>query len=136
MTQRIALSTDEKFAFTADQTKPQLAVIDTATNKIKEWIALPAIGYGTVPTPDGRWLLVCMRPAKQLAVVDVKTMKVARTIDVPAPPDEVVISPDGKMAYASMPTGAAVAAIDLNNWSVARTIAAGKGSDGLAWAKQ
>jgi len=135
MTQRISLSADDKLVFTADQTKPQVAVIDTATNNIKEWIALPAIGYGTTPTPDGRWLLVAMQPSKQVAVVDLKTMKVAKTIDVAAPPTEIVISPDGKMAYASMPTGGSVAAIQLGDWVVSKTIAAGKGADGLAWAK-
>src|ERR1700722_17355785 len=35
--QRIAISADDKLVFTADQTKPQLAVIDTATNKVKTW---------------------------------------------------------------------------------------------------
>ena len=56
-TQRIAVSRDDSMVFTADQTKPQLAVIDTATNKVKTWVALPAVGYGTAPTIDGRWLL-------------------------------------------------------------------------------
>ncbi len=49
--QRIAISNDDKMVFTSDQTKPQLAVIDTATNKIKTWVPLPAVGYGTSPTP-------------------------------------------------------------------------------------
>lgn len=135
MTQRISLSADDKYVFTADQTKPQVAVIDTATNKVKQWIALPAIGYGTTPTPDGRWLLVAMQPAKQVAVVDLKTMTVAHTVDVPAAPTEIVISPDGKRAYASMPTGGNVAEIKLDDWSVGKVIAAGKGADGLAWAR-
>ena len=52
--------------FTADKTKPQMAVIDTATNKVKTWIPLPAVGYGSTPTLDGRWLLVQMGPASRL----------------------------------------------------------------------
>ncbi len=59
-TQRISLSIDDRLAFTADQTKPQLAVIDTATNKVKTWVPLPAPGYGTAPTRDGRWLVVAV----------------------------------------------------------------------------
>ena len=47
--QRIAISNDDKMVFTSDQTKPQMAVIDTATNKIKTWVPLPAVGYGTWP---------------------------------------------------------------------------------------
>ena len=82
--QRIALSIDDRLAFTADQSKPQLAVIDTASNQLKASIALPSVGYGAAPTPDGRWLVVPLRGAKQVAVVDLHAMKVARTIDVPA----------------------------------------------------
>ena len=47
--QRIALSVDDRFAFTSDQTKSQLAVIDTATNQVKTWVPLPDQGYGTAP---------------------------------------------------------------------------------------
>ena len=52
-TQRIAMSRDGSMVFTADQTKPQLAVIDTATNKVKTWIPLPseAVWDGD----DSRW---------------------------------------------------------------------------------
>src|SRR6266436_9011638 len=59
--QRIALSVDDRLVFTSDQTKPQLAVIDTATSKVKTWVQMPAQGYGTAPTPDGRWLVVALR---------------------------------------------------------------------------
>ena len=54
--QRISLSVDDRLVFTSDVTKPQLAVIDTATNKIKTWVPLAGLGYGSAPTPDGRWL--------------------------------------------------------------------------------
>src|SRR5579872_2666979 len=56
-TQRISLSADDSMAFTADQTKPQLAVIDTATNHVKAWVPLPGTGYGTAATHNGRWLV-------------------------------------------------------------------------------
>jgi DNA-binding beta-propeller fold protein YncE len=134
-TQRISISRDDSMVFTADQTRPQLAVIDTATNKIRSWIPLPAIGYGTASTIDGRWLLVCLEPTKQVAVVDLKTLKVARTIDLPNAPTEILPDPNGKVAYASIPGGNQVAVIDLSQWKVASLIDAGKGSDGLAWAK-
>jgi YVTN family beta-propeller protein len=133
--QRISISNDDKLVFTSDQAKPQLAVIDTATNKVKTWVPLPGTGYGTAPTPDGRWLLVAVPSTKQVAVVDLAAMKVVRTIDVPAIPQEVLIRPDGKMAYVSCNTSGQVAAIDLAQWNVANVIDAGKGADGLTWAK-
>jgi len=134
-TQRISVSRDDSMVFTADQTQPRLAVIDTATNKVKSWIALPAVGYGTASTRDGRWLLVAMPKADAVAVVDLKSLKVARTIAVPKAPQEVLARPDGKVAYVSSMATGQVAAIDLTGWKVQNIIVAGKGADGLAWAK-
>jgi len=133
--QRIAISADDKFVFTSDQTKPQLAVIDTAANVVKTWIALPALGYGTAATPDGRWLIAALPSANQVAVIDLTAMKLARTIDVSESPQEVLIRPDGRIAYVSCAAAGKVAAIDLQNWRVEKTIQAGKFADGLAWAK-
>jgi YVTN family beta-propeller protein len=133
--QRIALSADDKMVFTSDQTKPQLAVIDTATNKVKGWVALAGTGYGTASTKDGRWLLVAVPSAKQVAVVDLSTLKVVRSIDVPSTPQEILMRPDGKVAYVSCNTSGKVAAIDLAQWKVQSLIDAGKGADGLAWAR-
>ncbi|MFZ3214920.1 MAG: hypothetical protein WA192_02565, partial [Candidatus Acidiferrales bacterium] len=134
-TQRIAISNDDSMVFTADQTKPQLAVIDTATNKVKAWVALPSVAYGTAATRDGRWLLVTLE--KGVAVVDLRTLKVARTIDVPGAPQEILVAPNGAAAYVSCMRGTQagqVAVIDLATWKVSALIDAGVGADGLAWA--
>jgi DNA-binding beta-propeller fold protein YncE len=133
--QRIALSADEKTVFTADQGKPQLAAIDTATNKVKSWVALPAVAYGTAPTNDGRWLLVTIPSTAQVAVVDLNTMKVVRSIAVPSAPQEILMRPDGRVAYVSCNASEKVAAIDLAQWKVQDVIDVGKGADGLAWAQ-
>jgi YVTN family beta-propeller protein len=133
-TQRISLSPDDSMVFTSDQAKPRLAVIDTATNKVKTWVPLPGLGYGTGSTKDGRWLLVCVPHEKKVAVVDLKTLKVERTVDVPAAPQEVLMRPDGKVAYVSCNASHQVAVINLADWGV-NLIEAGKGADGLAWAR-
>jgi YVTN family beta-propeller protein len=132
--QRISLSHDDKLAFTSDQRSPRLAVINTSTNAVERWVALPASGYGTAATSDGRWLIVAMPSANKVAVVDLQTFTVARTIDVPASPQEVLVRPDGQMAFVSCDVTGKVAAIRLSDWTVASTIDAGKGADGLAWA--
>jgi len=117
--QRIAVSADDKLVFTADQTKPQLVVIDTAT----------------AATPDGRWLLVAIPSTNQVAVVDLGSMQVGRRIDVAKAPQEILIRPDGKVAYVSCAGSGQVTAIDLAQWNVQKEIDAGKFADGLAWAK-
>lgn len=133
--QRIAISNDDKLVFTADQTKPRLAVIDTGTNRLKTWVPLPGMGYGTAPTKDGRWLVAAVPTANEVVAVDLKTMQVAHRIQVPGKPQEVLMHPDGKVAYVSCMGSGKVAVIDLAQWKAQDYITAGKGVDGLAWAK-
>ena len=132
--QRISLSVDDNLVFTSDITKPQLAVIDTHTNKVKTWVPMPGLGYGSAPTPDGRWLVIALPLVNKVAAIDLRTLKVAHTIDLPTKPQEVLITPDGKTAYVSCDTSAKVAAISTADWKVQSLIDAGKGADGLAWA--
>jgi YVTN family beta-propeller protein len=137
--QRISLSADDRWVFTSDQTKPQLAVIDTATNGIRTWVQLPGVGYGTAPTPDGHWLLVAVPGGAKVALVDLHAMKVALNLDVPRAPQEMLVRPDGVEAYVSCTASrerGQVAVIDLKNLKVSKLIDAGRGADGLAWANQ
>lgn len=132
--QRVSVSPDGRWVFTSDTTKPRLAVISAKTNKIDRWIALPGTGYGSASTPDGKWLVVALPDANAVAVVDLATLQVSKTISVPAAPQEVLVRPDGKLAYVSCDSSHQVAAIEIGDWSV-KLIGAGKGVDGLAWAK-
>ena len=134
-TQRISITPDDKLVFTSDQTKPQLAVIDTATDKIAHWVALPDTGYGTAATADGRYLLVAVPKAGKVSVVDLKSFEVVKNVDVPKAPQEVLIRPDGKAAYVSCDASAKIAEISIGDWKVEKLISAGKSADGLAWAK-
>ena len=135
-TQRIAISNDDRWVFTADQTKPQLVAIDTAKNEASRWIKLEGIAFGTAPTPDGRWLLVTLPDQNKVAVVGMNSMQVMRTIGLGAGvyPQEIVVRPDGKAAYVSCMHSNQVAEIDLGTWTLTRLIETGKDTDGLAWA--
>jgi len=132
--QRISLSVDDQLVFTSDVTKPQLAVIDTATNKVKTWVLLPGLGYGSATTADGKWLIIALPLVHQVGVVDLSTMKVAHTIDLPTRPQEVIVSPDGKFAYVSCDQSGKVAMINIADWTVQKIIDAGSGADGMAYA--
>ena len=132
--QRVSISPDGRWVFTSDTTKPRLAVINAATDKVDRWIALPGTGYGSASTPDGKWLLVALPEANAVAVIDLASLRVSKTISVPAAPQEVLVRPDGKLAYVSCDSSHQVAAIEIGDWSV-KLIGAGKGVDGLAWAK-
>jgi VCBS repeat-containing protein len=132
--QRISISPDGRWTFTSDTEKPRLAVIDTTTNKVDRWITLPGTGYGSAPTADGKSLLIAIPSTNEIAVIDLSTMQVVKTIKVPPSPQEVLVRPDGKAAYVSCSSSHQVAAIQIDNWSV-KLIEAGRGADGLAWAK-
>lgn len=135
-TQRISITPDDKLVFTADQTKPQLAVIDTASDKVTHWIPLPGLGYGTASTHDGRWLIVAVPTVNKVAIVDLASLQVVHTIDVPKAPQEVLVRPDDKVAYVSCDSSHQIAAIDIPGWNLEKLIDAGKGADGLAWARR
>jgi len=135
-TQRISISVDDKLVFTCDQTKPRLAVIDTATDDVRGWIDLPGLGYGSAPTPDGEWLVVTLPALNQVAVVDLQSRRVAHTIGVPESPQAVVLRPDGMTAYVSSDAAAKVSCIRTTDWKVDGHIEAGRGADGLAWANR
>jgi DNA-binding beta-propeller fold protein YncE len=122
--------------FTADQTAPRMAVIDTATNKVTKWVKIDGLGYGAAPTKDGRWLLVALPDENKVDVIDLRTMTLARAVDVGKSPQEVLVRPDGKAAYVSCAGSNQVAEIDLATWTVNRTIATGNVTDGLGWAGQ
>ncbi len=112
---------------------PGWPMIDTATNEVSGWIALPAVGYGTAPTPG--W---------QVAAGDYADRESGGRggpgADEGGPyrfrsprtrcrfwsrPDAVLTSPargDGK-----------VAVLNLEDWKVEKQIETGPGADGLAW---
>ena len=132
--QRISITPDDHYVFTADQTSPRIAVIDTHTNQVHSWIAIPHIAFGTRVTLDGKWLMATLPSRDQLAVIDLKTMKFEKAIPVPKAPQEILLRPDGKVAFVSCDSSHQVAVIDLENWKVEKLIETGHGVDGMAWA--
>ena len=132
----VATTPDGRTSFVAIQSGvPRIAVIDTSTDTVAKWVPLDGLGYGSTPTPDGRWLLMTVPSANKISVVDLKTMQVVQSVETPPDPEEVIVQPGGKTAWVSCPNSAQVAEIDLASWKVTRKIVTGKSSDGLAWAK-
>jgi DNA-binding beta-propeller fold protein YncE len=133
-TQRISITPDDRWVFTADQTQPRLAAIDTRTNQVAHWVPLEGLAYGTAPTLDGKFLLVTLPEKNKLAVVDIAAMKVIRSIDTPTDPEEVLVQPNNKSAWISSPASHTESELDLTTWQITKRIQTGKNSDGIAWA--
>ena len=134
-TQRICISPDDQWVFTADQYQPRMVVIDTKTNEVAKTIDLPDFGYGSAVTPDGKWLVVALINLNEVGLINLEAMKLEKSVKVPKAPQEILIRPDGAVAYASCDASKQVAAIDLKEAKLLGLIDAGKGADGLAWAK-
>jgi DNA-binding beta-propeller fold protein YncE len=132
--QRISIAPDGLRIFTHDQDAPRIAVIETATNKISNWIALPNVAYASAPTPDGRWLLAVSPGANQLHVVDLQTLKVVRSLEIPEKSSEILIRPGKEIAYVSGTGAGKIAVLDLRSWKMLPPIDLTPGVDGLAWA--
>ena len=132
--QRIALSVDDTMVFTADQEQPRLAVIDTGTNAVARWVALPGTAFGTAATPDGRWLVVTFPARNEVGLLDLATMQVTHALAVPPTPQAVVVSADGARAFVSCDRSGQVAALDLLAWRLERLIPSGPMADGMALA--
>lgn len=132
--QRISITPDDRTVFTADQTTPRLAAIDTITNSVKTWVSLPAVAYGTASTRDGRWLLVSLPKSSGVAIVDLHSLQVVRTIAVPQGPHTVLMAPDNLTAYVACMKSGYIAMINLSDWAVRGLIKVGNNADGIGWA--
>jgi DNA-binding beta-propeller fold protein YncE len=134
--QRIALSLDNSTLVTSDQSEPRLALVDTNTLAIKQWISLPSPGYGSTFTQDGQTLLVTLPQAGQLAVVNLRTLKLINVVDVGPRPQEVLLHPLRETAYVSCFGSNYVAIVDISTCNVVGNIETGNKADGLRWALQ
>jgi DNA-binding beta-propeller fold protein YncE len=112
-TQYISLFVEQRRDFTSEQTKPQLAVIDTGTNKIQKWILLWSVAYGTASTLEGQDCTVTLPVLGRVAVIDLASMKVIRMVRIPKFPQEILICPEGAVAYISSHESRRIAATNL-----------------------
>ncbi len=134
-TQRISISPDDSMVFTSDQMHPQLVVVDTAKDAVKTRIPMPATGYGSATTPDGRWLLVALPAANAVGVIDLHALRMAGSIPVCTKPQEILVQPDdASTAYVSCMGSASVAVVDIPGRTMKREIHTGAKPDGLGWA--
>jgi YVTN family beta-propeller protein len=136
--QRIGISPDDKTVLTCAWSKSEVIAIDTATNTVRATVPVASGCYGAVVTPDGKWALAPMAPARQMAVIDTKTMKLVRNVDLPAMPQEILVRPDGGEVYISCRAEdpkdkESVAFVRTADWTVERTVATGYFPDGLSW---
>ncbi|TFV95143.1 YncE family protein [Leifsonia flava] len=130
---RICLEPQGRLAYTADQSLPRIAVIDTELIELAAWIDLPSIGFGTAVTADGSHLVVALRSASEIAVIDRRSGEIVHRIPTPDHPQAIVLHPDGIRAYSACDADDCVVEVDVTTGRLLRLMATGRKPDGIAW---
>ncbi len=132
--QRMAVSNDGRWAFTSDWDQARVAVIDTRTNALSQWLATAAMPYVTQPTPDGKFLLVAETQGDKglLEMFDLATWKVVRSYLLPCAQNGGFLV-HGGLVYLSEPLGGRIEVLDLAGGEMREPIMLTLGVDGMAW---
>ena len=130
---RICLEPRGRFAYTADQGAPRIAVVDTLLLERVAWIGLPSIGFGTAVTASGSHLVVALRNASEIAVVDRRSGEVVHRVATPDHPQAIVLHPDSVRAYSACDADNCVVEVDIRAGRLLRRIETGRNPDGMAW---
>jgi YVTN family beta-propeller protein len=109
----------EDWALTADRSKlfvsmpraNQVAVIDTATWKVKTDIATGLKPMRLALQPDEKYLWVADESG--VTVIDTATLKVAKQIETGAGPHEIAFGGDNRFAFVANQNGSALSVIDV-----------------------
>jgi DNA-binding beta-propeller fold protein YncE len=134
-TQGIAASPDGKRVIAMDFARPEIAVIDTATDAVLERIVLadttePA--YKAYFSPDGKWLLTMA--GSTISIFDAANLRAPqRTLMVGASPMGIGFSADGKTAVVANHGDATISVVDIASATVTRTFKAGTGIETLTY---
>jgi YVTN family beta-propeller protein len=118
-----------------DYANPELAVIDTATDTVRERIALRDATEGAYKayfSPDGKWLLTMAGPV--IDIFDANDLGAPqRSVRVGASPMGIGFSTDGKTALVANHGDGTVSVVDIASAKVTRTFKAGTGIETLTY---
>lgn len=127
----VAVSADERQAWTADSGSGTVSVIDLRARRQRASVEVGGVPMGIALTPDEKTLLVGTRTGNQVVVVDAVTSAVKRRLGVPGQPSRITISPDGRFAYTSLGESGEVAVFDLSSMEEVRRARVGGHPEGI-----
>ena len=99
-----------------------VALIDTATNKVKKIIYVGRAPHEAFFTPDGRELWVTVRGEDYVSVIDAVQMKENRRIKVADGPGMTMFGPDGKYAFVCSSFTPELAVIDVSSHQIIKRV--------------
>jgi len=127
----VAVTADERQAWTADSGSGTVSVIDLRTRRQRGSIDVGGVPMGIALSPDEKTLYVGTRTANTVVVVDAVTNTVKRKIGVPGQPSRTVVSPDNRWVYVSLIESGEVAIIDASTLLEARRARVGSHAEGI-----
>ena len=134
-TQGITAAPDGKRVIAMDFARPEIAVIDTATDAVLDRIALADTtdaAYKAYYSPDGKWLLTMA--GSSISIFDAVNLRSPqRTFKVGASPMGIGFSADGKTALVANHGDGTVSVVDIATATVTRTFKAGTGIETLTY---
>jgi len=134
-TQGITASPDGTRVIAMDFARPEIAVIDTATDAVLDRIALADTtdaAYKAYYSPDGKWLLTMA--GSSISIFDAANLRSPqRTFKVGASPMGIGFSADGKTALVANHGDGTVSAVDIASATVTKTFKAGTGIETLTY---
>ena len=134
-TQGIAASPDGTRVIAMDFARPEIAVIDTATDTVQERIALADTtdaAYKAYYSPDGQWLLTMA--GSTIGIFNAANLRAPqRTLRVGASPMGIGFSADGKTALVANHGDGTVSVVDIATAKVTQTFKAGTGIETLTY---
>jgi len=112
----LALSPDEKSLYVATRDGNQIAVIDTASRRVRATVPLPGQPARVRLTPSGGYLIASLIEAGDVAVVDAKALMVVHRFPVGAHAEGLTLDPIGGFGYVSVQGENKVVKFSLVDW--------------------
>jgi YVTN family beta-propeller protein len=128
----IDLSPDGKEVWVGLNAEGAIDIVDTATYKVKEKVALGQRPYRVRFTPDGKNVVSTIPTTKELIVTDAATRKEIKRIQLESVPLGIVFSKDGKLAFVTAAQADFVFKVDLEKGEVIAKVEGGLVPDGIA----
>lgn len=129
------LSPDGAELWVATRADGNLAIVDTASDAVKQTLTVGKMPIRVKFTPDGKRVLVSDAQGNELVIYDSATRKELARLQVPGTPVGILVQPDGKRAFVAQTQLNKIVEIDLENMTVGRSFETGREPDGMAWAE-
>jgi YVTN family beta-propeller protein len=99
-----------------------LYIIDPLSKKVVKRMALPAIAYSCLLSPDERSLYVSLFGGHEVAVVDVQSATIRKMIQTGSHPNELLLNKRGNILYVANANDNSVSIINTVNNKVMETV--------------